>query len=78
MITDDALPYQTVKYPPKTCLLVGHEDHGVTRKALARAHGAVFMPMYGKGASLNVSVALGVTAFHVLHHAAEPEVELTR
>lgn len=67
-ITDDAQPYQTIAYPERTCLLVGHEDHGVTRRALARAQGAIFLPMYGKGASLNVHVALGVTAFHVLHH----------
>lgn len=72
-ITDDAKPYQTVAYPERTCLLVGHEDHGVTRRALARAQGAIFLPMYGKGASLNVHVALGVTAFHVLHHRAQLE-----
>lgn len=71
-ITDDAEPYQAVSYPERTCLLVGHEDHGVTRKALARAQGAIFLPMYGKGASLNVHVALGVTAFHVLHHRTHP------
>ena len=67
-ITDEARPYHNVVYPAKTCLLVGHEDHGVTKKALAKAQGSVFIPMYGKGASLNVHVALGVTAFHVLHH----------
>lgn len=66
-ITDDARPYQEVEFPEKTCLLVGHEDHGVTKKALARASDRIFIPMYGKGASLNVHVALGVTAFHVLH-----------
>jgi tRNA (guanosine-2'-O-)-methyltransferase len=67
-IADDAAPYPSVSYPDKTCLLVGHEDHGVTKKALARAHQTVFLPMYGKGASLNVHMALGIVAFHVLHH----------
>lgn len=67
-IADDARPYHEVRYPEKTCLLVGHEDHGVTRRARARAHETIFLPMYGKGASLNVHVALGVTAFHALHH----------
>lgn len=67
-ITDQAKPYHLVEYPQKTCLLVGHEDHGVTKAALALAHETVFIPMYGKGASLNVHVALGITAFHALHH----------
>lgn len=67
-IDPNARPYHTVRYPPKTCLLVGHEDHGVTKKALERVDGTLFIPMYGKGASLNVHVALGVAAFHVLHH----------
>lgn len=66
-LTDEAQPYHRVQYPARTCLVVGHEDHGVTRKALARTHGAVFVPMYGKGASLNVHVALAVVAFHALH-----------
>lgn len=69
-ITDEARPYHEVPYPDKTCLLVGHEDHGVTKRALSLADGHVFIPMYGKGASLNVHVALGVAAFHVLHGAA--------
>ena len=38
--------------------MVGHEDHGVPKKALAAADEALFIPMYGKGASLNVHVAL--------------------
>jgi 23S rRNA (guanosine2251-2'-O)-methyltransferase len=67
-ITEQAQPYHLVPYPPKTCLMVGHEDHGVTRAALALAQETVFIPMYGKGASLNVHVALGITAFHALHH----------
>lgn len=67
-ITPDARPYCDITYPEKTCLLVGHEDHGVTKKARALCDELIFIPMYGKGASLNVHVALGVAAFHALHH----------
>lgn len=67
-LTEEAEPYYAVDYPERTCLVVGHEDHGVTRKVLAACDRTVFLPMYGKGASLNVHVALGVLAFHVLHH----------
>lgn len=73
-ITEEAVAYDTVEYPERTCLLLGHEDHGVTKRALARAQGAIFIPMYGKGASLNVHVALAVTAFHVLQHRAQARV----
>lgn len=71
-LTEAAQPYHRVTYPPRTCLVVGHEDHGVTQKALALSDASVFIPMYGKGASLNVHVALGVVAFHVLHGGGSP------
>ncbi len=67
-ITGEAAPYFAIEWPEKSCLIVGHEDHGVTKRALAACDQTVFIPMYGKGASLNVHVALGVLAFHVLHH----------
>jgi tRNA (guanosine-2'-O-)-methyltransferase len=73
-LTDAAVPYFAYDFPRHTCLVVGHEDHGVTKRALARVDGAVFIPMFGKGASLNVHVALGVVAFHVLAHHARLEV----
>jgi tRNA (guanosine-2'-O-)-methyltransferase len=66
-ITEQATPYFAVEWAPKTCLVVGHEDHGVTKRVIAACDETVFLPMYGKGASLNVHVALGILAFHVLH-----------
>lgn len=66
-LTEKATPYFATDYPEKVCLVVGHEDHGVTRRVLDASDAAVFIPMYGKGASLNVHVALGVVAFHALH-----------
>lgn len=71
-ITPDAEPYCDITYPDKTCLLVGHEDHGVTKKARALCDRHIFIPMYGKGASLNVHVALGIAAFHAVHHVRGP------
>lgn len=66
-LTDDAVPYHEYNYPNKTCLVVGHEDHGVTKATLAACDAAVFVPMYGKGLSLNVHVALAVALFHIRH-----------
>lgn len=68
-LTDTAVPYHTYVYPQKTCLVVGHEDHGVTKATLAACDTAVFLPMYGKGRSLNVHVSLGIVLYHVLHAA---------
>lgn len=64
-IAEGARPYYEIDWSPKTCLIVGHEDHGVTRATLALCDEAVFVPMWGKGASLNVHVALAVVMFHV-------------
>ncbi len=66
-LCDLAVPYFEYAYEQKTCLVVGHEDHGITRDVLAACDAAVFLPMYGKGLSLNVHVALSVVSYHVLH-----------
>jgi tRNA (guanosine-2'-O-)-methyltransferase len=66
-ISDTAVPYQTYAYPQRTCLVVGHEDHGVTKATLSACDAAVFLPMYGKGLSLNVHVALSIVVYHILH-----------
>lgn len=68
-LVQEATPYHLYNYPQRTCLVVGHEDHGVTRATLERCDAAVFIPMYGKGRSLNVHVALSIVAFHILHTA---------
>ena len=64
-----AVPYHQYRYPSKCCLVVGHEDHGVTKASLAACDAAVFLPMYGKGRSLNVHVALSIVVYHILHAA---------
>ncbi|MFP4345693.1 MAG: TrmH family RNA methyltransferase [Anaerolineales bacterium] len=66
-ITSRAVPYYEFDYPERVCLVVGNEDHGVTQDTLALCDASVFVPMYGKGRSLNVHVALTVVAYHVLH-----------
>ena len=66
-LADTAVPYHTYSYPQKTCLVVGHEDHGITKATLAACDTAMFLPMYGKGRSLNVHVALSIILYHILH-----------
>lgn len=66
-ITDRCQPYYAVDYPERVALVLGNEDHGVTRACLALCDEAVFVPMYGKGRSLNVHVSLAVVGYHLLH-----------
>ncbi|NKB69916.1 MAG: tRNA methyltransferase [Candidatus Latescibacteria bacterium] len=71
-ITAASQLYSEATYPDKLCLVVGHEDHGVTRRTLEACDMAVYLPMYGKGASLNVHVSLGIAAYHILQtHARQ-------
>ena len=70
-LCEGALPYHEYNYPQKTCLVVGHEDHGVTRATLEACDAAVFLPMYGKGLSLNVHVALSIVVYHIIHAVHE-------
>jgi len=68
-ITESSVPYHVYRYPADVCLVAGHEDHGVTQKTLARCDAAVFVPLYGRGRSLNVHVAVGVVCYHVRHES---------
>jgi tRNA (guanosine-2'-O-)-methyltransferase len=65
-ITDAAVPYYEAVYPERLAIIVGNEDHGVTRSALELVDAAVFIPMYGKGQSLNVHVSVAVLLYHIL------------
>ncbi len=69
-IAEQSVPYYAFDYPDKLCVVVGNEDSGVPRAVLAGCDSAVFLPMYGKGRSLNVHVAAGVLLYHVLHTRA--------
>jgi tRNA (guanosine-2'-O-)-methyltransferase len=70
-LADTAVPYHKYDYPEKCCLVVGHEDHGVTKAVLGACDAAVFIPMDGKGLSLNVHVALSIVVYHILHGRAQ-------
>jgi tRNA (guanosine-2'-O-)-methyltransferase len=65
-LAEGAVPYYGYDFPEKVCLVVGHEDHGVTKATLGVCDAAVFIPMYGKGRSLNVAMAFGVVANYVV------------
>jgi tRNA (guanosine-2'-O-)-methyltransferase len=65
-IADGAEHYMEYPYPDKVCLVLGNEVHGVYSSVMKQCDGAVFIPMAGKGRSLNVHVAAAVVAFEAL------------
>lgn len=65
-LSDASQPYYALDYPQRVALVLGNEDHGVTRSCLALCDMAIFVPMYGKGKSLNVHVSLAVVGYHIL------------
>lgn len=62
-IAEDAQHYRDYPYPDKLCLVVGNEVNGVYNRVLGMCDGAVFIPMAGKGKSLNVVVAAAIVAY---------------
>ena len=58
--------YLEYPYPARVCLVLGNETKGVYAATLARCDGAVYIPMYGKGPSLNVHVAAALVAHQAL------------
>lgn len=52
--------------PNKLAVLVGNEGYGVTKTTLKSVDEKVMLPMYGKGASMNVSVSLAVFLYFII------------
>lgn len=50
----------------KTALVVGHERTGISRVILKQSDAILEIPMHGKKESLNVAVAFGIAAYHLL------------
>jgi 23S rRNA (guanosine2251-2'-O)-methyltransferase len=65
-VADGAQHYMRYPYPEKVCLVLGNEQIGVYQQILKHCDGAVYIPMSGKGRSMNVHVAAAVVAFEVL------------
>lgn len=65
-LAEGAENYRTFEFPPKVCLVLGNEGAGVTGGLMKACDSAVYIPMYGKGRSLNVHVAGAIVAFEAM------------
>ncbi|MBS1723797.1 MAG: tRNA methyltransferase [Armatimonadetes bacterium] len=62
-IAEGAVAYFDFHFPQKTCLVLGNEVNGVYGGVMKHCDAAVYIPMLGKGRSLNVHVAAAVVAY---------------
>lgn len=62
-LAEGAVNYLEFEFPPKTCLVLGNEGAGVYGKVLRLCDAAVYIPMLGKGRSMNVHVSAAIVAF---------------
>jgi tRNA (guanosine-2'-O-)-methyltransferase len=66
-ITDEPQKYHNYEYPQKVALIAGSEVFGVKPDTLKQCDDSVFIPMYGKGRSLNVHIASAIVLSHIIH-----------
>jgi tRNA (guanosine-2'-O-)-methyltransferase len=64
-LADRAVPLHELALPEDVALVVGHEDHGVSRGALETADHVAYLPMLGRVGSLNVATAAGIALYEV-------------
>lgn len=62
-LATDARPLHQVDLSGDVCFMVGHEDRGLSKSALASCDELAFIPQLGRIGSLNVSVALSIAAY---------------
>ncbi len=60
-----AVPLPLADLAKDVCLVVGHEDHGVTASSLEACDQVVFVPQLGRVGSLNVASASAIGCYEV-------------
>jgi tRNA (guanosine-2'-O-)-methyltransferase len=64
-LSEGAVALHELALPDAVCLVVGNEDHGVSRAALAAADHVAYLPMLGRVGSLNVATAAAIAMYEV-------------
>jgi tRNA (guanosine-2'-O-)-methyltransferase len=62
-LAEGATPLHELDLGPDLCLVVGNEDHGISRAALAACDAAAYLPQLGKVGSLNVATATSIAIY---------------
>ena len=62
-LADDAVPIHESDLSAPTCLVIGHEDRGLSKHALPECDEVVFLPQLGRIGSLNVATATSIALY---------------
>jgi tRNA (guanosine-2'-O-)-methyltransferase len=68
-LADDAVPLHQLRPGPDVCLVVGHEDRGLSPAALAACDAVAFLPQMGRVGSLNVATAAAIAIYELRRQA---------
>lgn len=64
-LADTAQPLHEMAIEGDVCLVVGHEDHGMSKAALSGCDALAYLPQLGKVGSLNVATATALAIYEV-------------
>lgn len=64
-LTDDATPLPDLAVDGPVCLMIGHEDRGLSPASLALCDDVAFIPQLGRIGSLNVATATAIALYEV-------------
>ena len=70
-LADQAVPMHEADLSGPTCLVIGHEDRGLSKTALGDCDGVVFLPQLGRIGSLNVATATSIAIWEARRHSWE-------
>jgi tRNA (guanosine-2'-O-)-methyltransferase len=64
-LADGAVPLHELAVSSATCLVIGHEDHGLSPAMLAACDDVAFIPQLGRVGSLNVATATAMALYEL-------------
>jgi tRNA (guanosine-2'-O-)-methyltransferase len=65
-LADTSVPLHEMKLADRdVCLVLGHEDHGLSKGALAACDHLAYLPQLGKVGSLNVATAAAIACYEI-------------
>lgn len=62
-LADHATPMHKAELPAPLCLVIGNEDRGLSKTALADCDDVVYLPQLGRVGSLNVATAASIAIY---------------
>jgi 23S rRNA (guanosine2251-2'-O)-methyltransferase len=64
-LTENALHFQKIKYPPKLALIFGHEKKGIEKRIVSQIDKTIYIPMRGMKESLNVANCASILLYEI-------------